>query len=82
MIAKAWAGKLFLFGVVKNPVGCRGSGLFPFRSGAIVSFDQGAEPHELNIAPVGANMAYKKEVFEEYDRLLLPGQSGSRSHGR
>ena len=57
-IIPVWGGE--------KPCWMQGERAFSFRSGAIVSFDQGAEPHELNIAPVGANMAYKKAVFEEY----------------
>jgi glucosyl-dolichyl phosphate glucuronosyltransferase len=30
------------------------------------SFDRGAEPCELRIAPYGANMAFRKEMFEKY----------------
>ena len=29
-------------------------------------FDRGSQPSELGIAPYGANMAYRKEMFEKY----------------
>lgn len=34
--------------------------------GVIVSFDYGAEPRELVEPPFGANMAFRKEIFEKY----------------
>jgi glucosyl-dolichyl phosphate glucuronosyltransferase len=37
-----------------------------FRSGTVISFDQGTKPCELRIPPVGANMAFKKVAFERY----------------
>ena len=37
------------------------------RSGTVVSFDLGDEPCEVNtVPPVGANMAFKRTVFENY----------------
>jgi glucosyl-dolichyl phosphate glucuronosyltransferase len=57
-IIPVWGGQ--------KPHWMQGERAFSFRSGAIVSFDQGEGAHELNIAPVGANMAYKRVVFEEY----------------
>jgi glycosyltransferase involved in cell wall biosynthesis len=34
--------------------------------GALAGFDLGDQPGELDMAPFGANMAYRKETFEEY----------------
>jgi glycosyltransferase involved in cell wall biosynthesis len=50
----------------QEPSWLRRDGPFAFRSGVIVSFDQGEEAQELTISPVGANMAYKKVGFEEH----------------
>jgi len=36
------------------------------RSGALVSFDLGDKPRELTCSPFGANMAFRKTVFENY----------------
>jgi GT2 family glycosyltransferase len=62
-IVPVWSGQ--------EPSWLQRGGPSAFRSGAIVSFDQGERPHELKISPVGANMAYKKVVFEEHGFFRL-----------
>lgn len=38
----------------------------PFASGPLAAFDRGLEAGQLNEAPFGANMAFRREVFERY----------------
>ena len=41
---------------------------FPGGHGGVVAalFDLGESPRELNLAPYGTNMAYRKKMFEQY----------------
>ena len=43
-------------------------------------FDQGSEPHELSMNPFGANMAFRRAMFEKYGgfRTDLGPRAGSR----
>lgn len=49
----------------------------------LVAFDLGLEPGQLNEAPFGTNMAFRKEMFEKYGgfRADLGPQAGSEIRG-
>lgn len=74
-----WAGA---GGKVLPPVGfspplwLRGN--IGFASGPLASFDKGSEPGELQDPPFGANMAFRKEVFERLGGFRADlGRSGN-----
>jgi len=59
-------GKVIPLWTTQKPAWLELSGPDSLHSGTVVSFDHGEEPRELNCAPFGANMAFKKEAFERH----------------
>jgi glycosyltransferase involved in cell wall biosynthesis len=55
----------------------------PHTMGPFVAFDQGTESGQLNRPPYGANMAFRKEMFEKYGGFLteLGPRPGSEIKG-
>lgn len=55
----------------------------PQTMGAFVSFDQGSEAGRLNRPPYGANMAFRKEMFEKFGFFRTDlGRSANNLQGR
>jgi len=48
---------------------------------AVVHFEYGDEPHEIDIPPIGANMAFRRQIFEKYGLFRLALSSYKRRSG-